>query len=164
MFKSVTKIVCIWSLLGWLFLGVPLAKAEPANESPAVNQTQEPKLSIKPFEDDEPETARFKAGLRLLAGFSQVHYVTQSCNAQENVIKNYVSRNGSVFARIFGSLKKGGAFDDKYRALVDEEARVASQAALRVGCPAALKDIEDGGWDLYKGVRFNKDYKLFSGR
>jgi hypothetical protein len=98
-----------------------------------------------------------------MAGFNQALYVAQACQSK-GAWENYQSRNGQTFGQVFGAIKAEGGFDNKYRVLVEERARLGTRAALKVGCSAAIKDIEDGSWDIYKGIRFKADYQLFMGR
>jgi hypothetical protein len=117
-------------------------------------------LTMVPDPQDPPATARFKAALRLMAGFNYVLALTQACQRRD-VWENYQNRNGRTFGRVYGAVKSGGAFDDKYRALVEVWAKTLTQAALKAGCDEAIHDIDEGGWDLYKAVRFKEDYQFF---
>jgi hypothetical protein len=142
-----------------------LVFAAPKNlaaQAPQNNQTDS-NLTMATAPEDPPETARFKAALRLLAGFHQVLAVSQAC-ARQDVWENYQNRNGRTFSQIFGSLKAGGAFDQKYRNLVEDRVHATTKDVLKLGCAATMRDIENGGWDLYKSTRFKADYKLFIGR
>jgi hypothetical protein len=133
-----------------------------AQDAPPANQTA-PALTMAAAPDDPPETARFKAALRLLAGFHLVLAISKACDRQD-VWENYQNRNGRTFSQVYGSLKSGGAFDQNYRNLVEGHVQSAAQDALKVGCEASMRDVENGGWDLYKANRFRSDYRLFVGR
>ncbi|MDR2140202.1 MAG: hypothetical protein LBR11_00135 [Deltaproteobacteria bacterium] len=153
------SVVLILTLTLWLG-GLGQALAEGGDPPEPV---EEAKPTLLPEPDDPPETVRFKAALRLLAGFNQVLLITQSCQRRE-VWENYQNRNGRTFGHIFGSLKAGGALSRQYRAAVDERAREAAQISLKLSCDALARDIELGAWDLYKAPRFAADYQIFMDR
>ncbi|MDR1871518.1 MAG: hypothetical protein LBS60_06265 [Deltaproteobacteria bacterium] len=152
----------------------PLAAQTPAAEESDQTETApkaplappnpaEPEVTLDLDPDDHPDMARFKAALRLLAGYNQVMSIAKACQLHE-VWENYQNRNGRTFSRVFVALKSGGALDEKYRALVDESVKAVTRDAVKVGCEPSARDIDNGNWDLYKAPRFEVDYKLFTSK
>jgi hypothetical protein len=142
---------------------VARAWADEESGAPKAADQTESAISLFPEAEDPPETTRFKAALRLMAGFNHVLAITQSCH-RKDVWQNYQNRNGRTFSQVYGSLKSGGAFDRKYRDLVEGHAKALVGDTLARGCDAAMRDVERGDWDLYKAPRFKYDYNLFLGR
>ncbi|MDR1084476.1 MAG: hypothetical protein LBP22_06345 [Deltaproteobacteria bacterium] len=139
------------------------AAVQAQNQTPPGADTAGPdsKLTILPQPEDAPETARFKAALRLLAGFSQVLTLTKEC-ARQDVWVNYQNRNGRTFSHVFRSLQAGGAFSKEYKDIVESYVRESAQETIKQGCDSFIREVESGSWDLYKAPRFNADYNLFS--
>jgi hypothetical protein len=129
----------------------------PPPESPQSN------LSIFTKPDDPPATARFKAALRLLAGFHLVLNLTRECGKQE-VWENYQNRNGRTFGLLYRAIQAGSGFSQEYRDLVDKYVLKLSRDSLKGSCGTFVQEVETGSWDLYKAPRFQADYHLFIGQ
>ncbi len=145
-------------------------------ESPPAATTLTPEeqraLNSGPFtleaeEDDSPETARFKAALRLLNAYTIVLNQLRGCTAGTNdqaiskAMANYHSRNGTVMNHVMRLVKQYGGLTPEIREKLDQRAAELIWADSRRGnCPALLKHIAEGGEDLYKAPQHSADYQL----
>jgi hypothetical protein len=118
------------------------------------------KLTIFPAVDDPPQTARFKAALRLVAGFTTVLTGAKECQ-RADIWEHFQRRNGHTFGQIFRSIQAGGGFQGEYKTLVEAHATHMAKENLRQGCDGFVREVENGSWDLYKAPRFKADYNLF---
>ncbi len=145
---------------------------ESATEATTLTPEEMRALNSGPFtldaeEDDSPETARFKAALRLLSSYTVVINQLRGCAASTNdpamnkALANYHSRNGMIMSQVMRLVKQHGGLTPEIREELDERAAELLWADSRRGnCPALLKHISEGGEDLYKAPQHSADYQL----
>ncbi len=155
----------------------PLVFTEEASSGgQGLTQAEKKALSQGPFTlettaEDSPETAKFKAALRLLNAYTVALNQLSGCAATPKdpvivkAMSGYHSRNGTVMSHVMRVVKQNGGLTLDIRDVLDKRAAELMWADPRRGnCPALIRHITEGGEDLYKAPRHIYDYQVLRDR
>ncbi|MDR2350318.1 MAG: hypothetical protein LBF41_06830 [Deltaproteobacteria bacterium] len=117
-------------------------------------------FTLDDLPDDMPGTTRYKAALRLFAGVGAVRILCSECS-NRSVWDRYEKRNGNTISLVVSRFKDGGGFGEQQRGAVNAHSRELAEKALRgANCDMLMSQVNRQDWDIYKGKRFSRDYKL----